>query len=251
MQVHARAPLSPIGRRRVVDRVRVEDVVGDGGGRGRRRHRAHGLSVAGALSRSRPGGSGRPSAGRPLPAAQDAGRPGRGDLRAAPVAHDRRARSPRCLLMPLSTVSAVLSARRARQALAAGADRAAQPLRAPARRASSSTSTSKSSAGSSSPATPSPATAANALTARGSGHRPDARSGRPAGSSCTSPIDDHSRLAYAEVLPDETASSAIAFLRRALAFFARHGIQRSARHDRRMLLLCQLGGCRSACCSGS
>jgi len=38
-------------------------------------------------------------------------------------------------------------------------------------------------------------------------------------------IDDYSRLAYAEVLPDETASSAIAFLRRALAFFARHGIQ--------------------------
>jgi transposase InsO family protein len=37
-------------------------------------------------------------------------------------------------------------------------------------------------------------------------------------------IDDYSRLAYAEVLPDETAASAIAFLRRALAFFARHGI---------------------------
>ena len=38
-------------------------------------------------------------------------------------------------------------------------------------------------------------------------------------------IDDYSRLAYAEVLCDETASSAIAFLRRALTFFARHGIQ--------------------------
>jgi transposase len=37
-------------------------------------------------------------------------------------------------------------------------------------------------------------------------------------------IDDHSRLAYAEVLGDETAASAVAFLRRALAFFARHGI---------------------------
>ena len=38
-------------------------------------------------------------------------------------------------------------------------------------------------------------------------------------------IDDCSRLAYAEVLPDEQATTAIAFLRRALAFFERHGIK--------------------------
>jgi transposase InsO family protein len=37
-------------------------------------------------------------------------------------------------------------------------------------------------------------------------------------------VDDYSRLAYAEVLPDEKATSAIAFLRRARAFFARYGI---------------------------
>jgi transposase InsO family protein/transposase-like protein len=37
-------------------------------------------------------------------------------------------------------------------------------------------------------------------------------------------IDDASRLAYAEVLPDEKASTAIAFLGRALQFYARHGI---------------------------
>jgi transposase InsO family protein len=37
-------------------------------------------------------------------------------------------------------------------------------------------------------------------------------------------IDDCTRLAYAEVLPDEKASTAIAFLRRALTFYARHGI---------------------------
>ena len=37
-------------------------------------------------------------------------------------------------------------------------------------------------------------------------------------------IDDHSRLAYAEVLPDEKATTAIGFLNRALAFFARYGI---------------------------
>jgi transposase InsO family protein len=38
-------------------------------------------------------------------------------------------------------------------------------------------------------------------------------------------VDDYSRLAYAEVLPDEKAATAIAFLRRALVFYRRHGIQ--------------------------
>jgi transposase len=38
-------------------------------------------------------------------------------------------------------------------------------------------------------------------------------------------VDDYSRLAYAEVLHDERASTAIGFLRRAVAFFARHGIR--------------------------
>jgi transposase InsO family protein len=37
-------------------------------------------------------------------------------------------------------------------------------------------------------------------------------------------IDDATRLAYAEVLADEKASTAIAFLGRALAFYTRHGI---------------------------
>jgi transposase InsO family protein/transposase len=38
-------------------------------------------------------------------------------------------------------------------------------------------------------------------------------------------IDDATRLAYAEVLQDEKASTAIAFLRRALQFFRRHGMR--------------------------
>ena len=37
-------------------------------------------------------------------------------------------------------------------------------------------------------------------------------------------IDDATRLAYAEVLSDEKAATAVAFLHRATAFFARHGI---------------------------
>jgi transposase InsO family protein len=43
-------------------------------------------------------------------------------------------------------------------------------------------------------------------------------------------IDDATRLAYVEVLADEKATSAIAFLRRALAFYRRHGI-----HARRVM----------------
>ena len=38
-------------------------------------------------------------------------------------------------------------------------------------------------------------------------------------------VDDYSRLAYAEVLSDEKAVTAIGFLRRAVAFFSRYGIQ--------------------------
>jgi hypothetical protein len=37
-------------------------------------------------------------------------------------------------------------------------------------------------------------------------------------------VDDCSRLAYAEVLADEKATTVIAFLKRAVAFYARHGI---------------------------
>jgi transposase InsO family protein len=38
-------------------------------------------------------------------------------------------------------------------------------------------------------------------------------------------VDDYSRLAYAEVLPDEKATTAAGFLHRAVAFYRRYGIQ--------------------------
>jgi transposase InsO family protein len=38
-------------------------------------------------------------------------------------------------------------------------------------------------------------------------------------------IDDHSRLAFAQLWPDESTASAIGFLHAALAFFARYGIR--------------------------
>ena len=37
-------------------------------------------------------------------------------------------------------------------------------------------------------------------------------------------VDDHSRLAYSEILTDEKTATAAAFWQRALAFFAEHGI---------------------------
>ena len=42
-------------------------------------------------------------------------------------------------------------------------------------------------------------------------------------------VDDHSRLAYSEVLPDEKGTTCAGFLTRAAAYFARHGITRIER----------------------
>ena len=41
---------------------------------------------------------------------------------------------------------------------------------------------------------------------------------------CHSILDDHSRLAYTEICPDEKAATVTAFVKRALTFFAAHGI---------------------------
>jgi transposase InsO family protein len=42
-------------------------------------------------------------------------------------------------------------------------------------------------------------------------------------------LDDHSRLTYAELLPDERGETAAAFLTRAAAWFRRHGVRRIER----------------------
>ncbi|MGH8879643.1 MAG: IS481 family transposase [Stackebrandtia sp.] len=42
-------------------------------------------------------------------------------------------------------------------------------------------------------------------------------------------VDDHSRLAYSEILPDEKGTTCAAFLTRALDYFAEHGITRVER----------------------
>ena len=67
-------------------------------------------------------------------------------------------------------------------------------------------------------------TAAAATTLRRStGQKP----GAPAPDTCTytTAIDGLSRLAYTEALTDEKAVTAIAFMHRARAFFAAHGIE--------------------------
>ena len=50
-------------------------------------------------------------------------------------------------------------------------------------------------------------------------------------------IDDHSRIAFAKVMPNEKKRSAIAFLKAALAYYESLGRQSRARHDRQWLLL--------------
>lgn len=56
-------------------------------------------------------------------------------------------------------------------------------------------------------------------------YTPDGRRIGDAGWECVHVcVDDHSRLAYAEVLADEQGSTAVGFLRRALKFFAGHGV---------------------------
>jgi transposase InsO family protein len=72
----------------------------------------------------------------------------------------------------------------------------------------------------------------HAITGNRRQHAPRTRIGNPGGRSLGTAgwefvhvaVDDYSRLAYAEVFDDETATSAITFLRHALAFFARHGV---------------------------
>jgi hypothetical protein len=43
-------------------------------------------------------------------------------------------------------------------------------------------------------------------------------------------VDDHSRLAYVELHPDEKAATVTAFVERALAFFEGHGINNALPH---------------------
>ena len=138
--------------------------------------------------------------------------------------------------MALSTVSGILTplgdgpARPARARAAASATSARG-------RASSCTSTSRSSVGSrAAPASASAAASASTTTAPSP--TPTATSAATVGYEYVHiAVDDHSRLAYAEVLPDEKATTAVGFLRRAVAFYAPLRDQRRAPPHRQRLRL--------------
>jgi transposase InsO family protein len=222
MEVHARAPLSPIGRRRVVDRVVAE-----------------GWSVAAAAEAA---GVSERSVYRWLARWRAQGAAGLVDRRSVPgrIPHKtpaervnaicalRRLRLTgaeiaECLKMPLSTVSAVLL----REGL--GKRSRLSPVEAPnryERRA--------------------PGelihidikklgrivVPGHAITGNRRQRAKSTRVGSPTGRSVGTAgwefvhvaVDDFSRLAYAEVLADQRAATAVGFLRRALGYFARHGI---------------------------
>jgi transposase InsO family protein len=221
MLVHARAPLSPIGRRRVVDRVVVE-----------------GWSVTAAaaaaavsersvyrwLARYRAGGAAglfdRSSAPRRVANRTPA-------ERVAAIEQLRRSRMTaaeiaEALRMPLSTVSAVL------RRIGLGKRSRLEPPEPPNRYEREQ-----------------PGELVHFDVKKlgrihnGPGHRVTGSRRNQRATTYTADgrrigdagwefvhvaVDDHTRLAYAEVLADEKASTAVGFLRRAIAFFAAHGI---------------------------
>jgi transposase InsO family protein len=222
MQVHARAPLSPIGRRRVVDRVRLGvwsvAAAAEAAGVTERtiyrwlaRFRDHG--EAGLVDR--------PPVARHQPRKTP---PDRVDV----ICALRRLRMTaseiaECLSMPLSTVSAVLLreglGKRSRLAPPEPANRYER------RRPGELVHIDIKKLGRI-------VVPGHAVTGNRRQRAPRTRVGQADGRLLGTAgwefvhvaIDDHSRLAYAEVLSDEKAGSAVGFLHRALAFFARHGI---------------------------
>jgi len=223
MQVHARAPLSPIGRRRVVERVRAKTwsvmAAAEAAGVTERTiyrwlarfrdHGAQGLIDRPPIANHQP---------RKTP-------PDRvGAICALRRLHMTAAEIAEVLAMPLSTVSAVLLreglGKRSRLAPPEPANRyerrrAGELVHIDIKKLGRIT-------------VPGHAVTGNRRQ-RADRTRVGSPTGRPVGTAGWEfvhvAVDDHSRLAYAEVLRDETAASAIAFLRRALAFFARHGVR--------------------------
>jgi transposase len=217
MEVHARAPLSPIGRRRVVDRV-----VGEGWSV------AAAAEAAGVAERTVYRWLARWRADGPSGLVDRRSVPGRIPHktpveRAAAICALRQLRLTAAeiaerLQMPCSTVSAVLR----REGLGKRSRLApVEPLNRYER------------------AAPGELVHIDVKKLGRIGHVGKRITGRVAGGVCTPAglgweavhvaVDDYSRLAYVEVLDDEKASTAIGFLTRAIAFYAwREG---PARHD--------------------
>jgi transposase InsO family protein len=221
MQVHARAPLSPIGRRRVVDRVRARQwsvaVAAEAAGVTER-------TIYRWLARFRDHGPDglvdRPPVARCQPRKTPPDRVSA--ICALRRLHMTAAEIAECLSMPLSTVSAVLLreglGKRSRLAPAEPANRyerraAGELVHIDIKKLGRIV-------------VPGHAITGNRRQrARRIAIDHNHKLGTAGWEFVHVAIDDHSRLAYAEVLPDETAASAIAFLHRAMAFFAHYGIR--------------------------
>lgn len=198
-------------------------MVARGGGRGRRRERSHLLEVVPAV----PGGGRDGAAGSLIGAAVGppprAGRARGGDRGVAPAADDRC----RDRVVPgdgaVDRVGGV-AAGRAGQAQPARAARAAEPLPRPPRRELLHVDVKK----------------LGRIPDWGAGHRVHGQRRSQRNRTKTNAagqrerqvgweyvhvcVDDATRLAYVEVLADEKAITAVAFLKRAIAFYARHGV---------------------------
>jgi transposase InsO family protein len=220
MQVHARAPLSPIGRKRVVERVRAKTwsvtAAAEAAGVTER-------TIYRWLARFRDEGE----AGlvdRPPVARRQAHRTP--PARVALICQLRRLRMTgaeiaEVLEMPISTVSAVLRreglGKRSRLEPPEPPNR--YERRAPGELIHIDIKKLGRIQGGAGKRAGQPRRHQPAVTDAAGRRR------RTAGWECVHvAVDDHSRLAYAEVLADEKAISTVAFLRRAVAFFAGHGI---------------------------
>ena len=174
------------------------------------------LEVGRALPRRGRGRAAGSLLGAAVDPASHAGGARRGDRAAAPAADDRRGDRDVSGDGALDGLGGA-DADRAGQAQPPGAARAAQPLRAPPRRASCCTSTSRSSGGSPAPGTASPATApARTPTRRARRHGERRR----AGSSCTSASTTPPAWPTSRSSPTRRPPPPSRFLRRAVAFYA-------------------------------
>ena len=246
MLLHARAPLSPIGRRRVVDRVVVEGW-SVAAAPSRRRRRAHAVQVA---ARFRAEGQLGLVDRRPIPRRL----PRRTPIdRVVAICELRRLRLTAAeiaerLEMPLSTVSAILKReglgkrsrleppepvrryerKRPGELVHIDVKKLGRIERGPGKR----------------------------ITGRPGSRRPPTRTDAAGvrrgavGWECVHvAVDDFSRLAYVEVLADQRAATAIGFLERAARVLLRARHPGRAGHDRRMYVGGLDGGCLLRWCA--
>ena len=222
MKLHANARTCPNSRRLIVKRIE-EELVAGGGGRGRRRQRAHRGQVAGALARGGRGRSSGPQLGpkrRPTQLPADRVRA----IEALRRLRMTAAEIAECLSMALSTVSRWL------KRIGLGKRSRLEPPEPPNRyerkRPGELIHVDVKKLGRI--VVPGHRVTGNRRVRADRVWVRDKRGQRRRGTAgwefCHVAIDDATRLAYAEVLDDERATTAVGFLKRALGWFSSLGI---------------------------